>query len=67
MLDESVETFEFEPVSTTGLALVGLVCRHLGLRREADYFGLALVGEGEDRNCPTWLRHDRVVRKQEIC
>ena len=53
---------------------MGLVCRHLGLRREADYFGLVIVEEEEDaisvkrrvrRICPTWLRLDRIVRKQE--
>ena len=64
--DESVETFEFDPRSTTGLGLMGLVCRHLQLRREADYFGLAVEEEGARRTCPTWLRHDRLVRKQEI-
>ena len=65
--DESVETFEFDPRATTGLGLTGLVCRHLELRREADYFGLAVEEEEEDAAaCPTWLRHDRLVRKQEI-
>ena len=69
--DGSVETFEFEPRSSTGAALMGLVCRHAGLpRAEADYFGLAVAdaeeeGEREKRVCPTWLRHDRLVRKQE--
>ena len=70
LLDGSVETFEFEPRSSTGAALTGLVCRHAGLPRgEADYFGLAVAeaeeGEREKRVCPTWLRHDRLVRKQE--
>ena len=68
LLDGSVETFEFDPRSSTGLGLMGLVCRHLGLpRAEADYFGLAVAEEGEHekRVCPTWLRHDRLVRKQE--
>ena len=71
LLDGSVETFEFDPRSTTGAALMGLVCRHAGLpRAEADYFGLAVAdaeeGEHEEKRvCPTWLRHDRLVRKQE--
>ena len=69
LLDGSVETFEFEPRSSTGAALTGLVCRHAGLPRgESDYFGLAVAaeeGENEKRVCPTWLRHDRLVRKQE--
>ena len=82
LLDESVETFEFEPRSTTGLGLMGIVCRHLQLRREADYFGLVVEEEEEEeeeedtiggvkhrrkRMCPTWLRLDRIVRKQETC
>ena len=69
LLDGSVETFEFDPRSSTGLALMGLVCRHLGLpRAEADYFGLAVAvvtAEGDKRVCPTWLKLDRLVRKQE--
>ena len=78
LLDRSVETFEFEPRSTTGLGLMGIVCRHLQLRREADYFGLVVEEEEEEedtigvkhrkkRMCPTWLRLDRIVRKQETC
>ena len=77
LLDKSVETFEFEPRSTTGLGLMGIVCRHLRLRREADYFGLVVEEEQEEdtigvkhrkkRMCPTWLRLDRIVRKQETC
>ena len=74
--DESVETFEFEPRSTIGLGLMSIVCRHLQLRREADYFGLVVEEEEEEedtigvkhrkkRMCPTWLRLDRIVRKQE--
>ena len=75
LLDESVETFEFAPRSTSGLDLMAAVCRHLELR-EPDYFGL-VVEEGAvkagrprgsgSRLCPAWIKPDRRVRKQETC
>ena len=75
LLDESVETFEFAPRSTSGLDLMAAVCRHLELR-EPDYFGL-VVEEGAvkagrprehgSRLCPVWIKPDRCVRKQETC
>ena len=68
LLDESVETFEFEPRSTRGRDLMAAVCRHLELR-EPDYFGLVVEDDGIKANCfcPVWIKPDRCVRKQETC
>ena len=76
MLDESVETFEFNPREALGADLLSMVAARLSLY-EMDYFGFTVEeiaksngGSGTNKKpqtslCPKWLNPMRRVRKQE--